>query len=376
MSPPRSRILMTADAVGGVWTFATTLARELCGKGSVVHLVTLGQRPNSRQLDSVSGDENLTIEITDLALEWMDPDGRDIPRARDVLGGAVERFRPDTIHLNSYREAAFNFDAAVVVTAHSCVASWWQACRGGSPNNAWQEYLRNIRAGLNAADAWTAPTAAYRDWIEAAHRPHRKGHAIWNGATLDRAETPKQQFILAAGRLWDEAKSISELTRIAGELDWPVRVAGATQLPQGILPVSVEAPNVQYLGELPQPQLMAQMQRAAIFVSPARYEPFGLTALEAASCRCALVLSDIPTLRELWDGAALFVEAGNASALAEALRRLCRDHDLRAEFQRASCERAHRYPLSATVERYRALYRAASAAKRTARSAPALELCA
>ena len=34
---------------------------------------------------------------------------------------------------------------------------------------------------------------------------------------------------------------------------------------------------------------------------PARYEPFGLSILEAALSGCALVLGDLPSLRELWD---------------------------------------------------------------------------
>ena len=56
--------------------------------------------------------------------------------------------------------------------------------------------------------------------------------------------------------------------------------------------------------------------RRPIFVSAARYEPFGLAVLEAAQAGCALVLSDIPTFRELWDGAALFFVPGDDRALA------------------------------------------------------------
>ena len=37
------------------------------------------------------------------------------------------------------------------------------------------------------------------------------------------------------------------------------------------------------------------MSRAAIFFSPALYEPFGLGVLEAAARGCALVLADIPS---------------------------------------------------------------------------------
>ena len=59
--------------------------------------------------------------------------------------------------------------------------------------------------------------------------------------------------------------------------------------------------------------------RAAVFAAPARYEPFGLGILEAALSGCALVLGDIASLRELWDGAAEFVDPDDPQALAAAL---------------------------------------------------------
>ena len=38
------RILMTADAVGGVWVYATELACSLCQAGNVVMLAVIGPR--------------------------------------------------------------------------------------------------------------------------------------------------------------------------------------------------------------------------------------------------------------------------------------------------------------------------------------------
>jgi glycosyltransferase involved in cell wall biosynthesis len=73
---------------------------------------------------------------------------------------------------------------------------------------------------------------------------------------------------------------------------------------------------------------MAQMNRAAIFAHPALYEPFGLCVLEAARARCCLVLSDIPSLRELWDGAAVFIDPRNPDAWISEINRLSRDLDL------------------------------------------------
>ena len=64
------------------------------------------------------------------------------------------------------------------------------------------------------------------------------------------------------------------------------------------------------LGRLSAGELADWYARAAIYALPARYEPFGLSALEAALSGCALVLGDIPSLREIWGDAALFVPPG------------------------------------------------------------------
>src|SRR3546814_16818778 len=74
------------------------------------------------------------------------------------------------------------------------------------------------------------------------------------------------------------------------------------------------------LGVLGEASMAAWRERAGIFVSPSLYEPFGLAVLEAAMSGCALLLSDIPTFRELWDGAAVFTPAGDSDALADRLR--------------------------------------------------------
>jgi glycosyltransferase involved in cell wall biosynthesis len=246
----------------------------------------------------------------------------------------------------------------VVVTAHSCVGSWWRACRGCAPSEAgWQPYLADVAAGLAAADRWVAPTAAFRDTIEQLYAPPRAGTVIWNG--LAGIETPasaetKEPFILAAGRLWDEAKNVAVLPSIADGLDWPVRIAGARR--QEGSAAGIED-GVEWLGKLPNSELLAVMRKAGIFVSPAVYEPFGLTVLEAAASGCALVLSDIPTFRELWDDAAMFVDPRNGEQIRDALNALSRDAALRTKLQDRARERAASYTLTAKADGYERLYR-------------------
>jgi glycosyltransferase involved in cell wall biosynthesis len=99
------------------------------------------------------------------------------------------------------------------------------------------------------------------------------------------------------------------------------------------------------------------MQRAAIFAHPALYEPFGLAALEAAGSGCALLLADVPTLRELWDGAAVFVAPRDHQALADALNRLIASPELRRTTALAAQARARRYNPDVMGAAYLDLYR-------------------
>jgi glycosyltransferase involved in cell wall biosynthesis len=87
----------------------------------------------------------------------------------------------------------------------------------------------------------------------------------------------------------------------------------------------------------------------SIYALPARYEPFGLSVLEAALSGCALVLGDIASLRELWNGCAVFVRPGNTRELHAALLSLIESPEKRRELGAAARGRARTY----SVERMR-----------------------
>jgi glycosyltransferase involved in cell wall biosynthesis len=95
----------------------------------------------------------------------------------------------------------------------------------------------------------------------------------------------------------------------------------------------------------------------AIFVSPARYEPFGLAVLEAAQAGCALVLSDIPSFREIWGDAADYVAPDDEEGFLHALRTLSDDPALRTRRGTAARKRAGLYTDDAMVEGMLDLYR-------------------
>jgi glycosyltransferase involved in cell wall biosynthesis len=136
---------------------------------------------------------------------------------------------------------------------------------------------------------------------------------------------PKEPLIFTAGRLWDDAKNIATLEQ-AGKLPWPIFAAGAAGSPDG----HARRPGrLNTLGPLSSRELASWLASASIYALPARYEPFGLSALEAALAGCALVLGDIPSLREIWGDAALYVPPDDPAAWRETLCRLIHSSELR-----------------------------------------------
>jgi glycosyltransferase involved in cell wall biosynthesis len=107
--------------------------------------------------------------------------------------------------------------------------------------------------------------------------------------------------------------------------------------------------------------MAAHMAQSAVFAAPARYEPFGLSILEAALSGCALALGDISTLRELWEGAAIFVHPDDESGWVRALSLLTDNPSLAADYGARARERAVRYSAERMAAEYLDAYRAVRA---------------
>jgi glycosyltransferase involved in cell wall biosynthesis len=103
------------------------------------------------------------------------------------------------------------------------------------------------------------------------------------------------------------------------------------------------------------------MGRAAIYAAPAYYEPFGLSILEAALSGCALVLGDIPSLREVWDDAACWVPPGDDAALLDTLLWLIDRPRVRQEYASRALDRARLYIPRRMAHGYARAYRSVMA---------------
>jgi len=345
------RVLMTADTVGGVWTYALELARELVAHGVEVHIATMGGPIRASQRTNLP---DVTLHESRYRLEWMQDCWDDVARASEWLMALEDDIGPEVVHLNQYAFGALPFAAPTVLVAHSCVLSWWQAVHGGAAPPEWDRYRDAVERGLEGSDLLIAPTAAMLGSLTRNYGFQRGGIVIANARRASLLEpAAKAPFIAAAGRLWDAAKNIEALEAVAPALSWPVRVAGSAAHPDG---GRRSGANVHLLGELSPDALAAELARASIYALPARYEPFGLSVLEAGLCGCALVLGDIPSLREVWENAALYVPPDDHEALRSVLQDLIANDALRCEMAQRARRRALHYTPERMAQHYLLAY--------------------
>jgi glycogen(starch) synthase len=349
------RVLMTTDTVGGVFHYAVELARALAREGVTTVLAAMGGHASVAQRRSALAVPGLSLHESSYRLEWMNDPWSDVDRAGAWLRQLEEETAPDVVHLNGYAHASLPWRAPTVVVGHSCVLSWFEAVRGDPAPRDYDEYRARVARGLASASCVVAPTRAMAHALREHYGPRLACRVIHNGRRARAFGTSaKEPFVLSVGRLWDEAKNVAALAAVAPALPWPVRVAGSPSL-EGT--GELQAAGVEWLGILDEAGVCSVMGRAAIYALPARYEPFGLSVLEAALSSCALVLGDIPSLRELWDGCAVFVDAERSVDLQRELTALMGDPARTSLLGRRARERALRYSSERMATAYLTLYR-------------------
>ncbi|WP_233222406.1 glycosyltransferase family 4 protein [Allosphingosinicella deserti] len=355
--PGRSpRVLITADAVGGVWQYSNELAAGLTRLGIETILAAMGPSPSEAQIAAASAIPGVTVIDTGLTLDWLASDSAAVRKAGDAIREIGAEHKADIIQLNTPALAAqTKFGAPVVAVQHSCVASWWDAVQGSElPQDfAWRTKL--VGAGLRAADVVVTPTAAFGEATRRLYDLPQAPRTVHNGRTpLPVSDGAAHDFVFTAGRLWDEGKNVRTIDGAAKGLGVPVHAAGPLKGPNG---AEVMFDNLHCLGTLSEAEIARWLSARPVFVSSALYEPFGLSVLEAAAAGCALILSDIPTFRELWSEVAIFVPARDEAGFTRAIADLVGDEFERTMMGRAARERAARFTADAMAAQMASLYR-------------------
>ncbi len=354
-------VLMTADTAGGVWPHALTLAGALARRGVRTSLAvfTEGLAPSMRaEAWTVPG---LQIFEGAFRLEWMDDPWDDLRRGGEWLLSLARVLRPDVVHLSSHVLGGLGWPVPAVVETHGSVCAWWEAVHGVPAPAALDRYRAEVRRGLLGAARVVAPSKAMLEDLARHHGPLPGARVVYPARTLTPVRgLAKEAWVLTTGRPADEGSNVEVLETAARSI--PIRVAGPGQATGA----ERHAAGLELVGPLGPEALRMAMARAAIYAHPALYEASGLMPLEAALQGCALVLSDVPTLRELWEGAAVFVPPRDAEAWRTALRMLLDETPRRRRLAEAARARAGSFRPERQAEEMLRVYEGARSDSRRA----------
>jgi glycosyltransferase involved in cell wall biosynthesis len=370
LQKPVRRVLMTSDSRGTVWNYSLDLSRALGRRGVEVVMLSLGKRLSQEQHRAVWSVPSLSVYEEQIRAEWSPDPWDDFQRAGATLLDLEQRYRPDVIHLSSGAHAVLPFQAPVMVHAHHCALSYWRALHRSTPSGAradnsestpthLERYRERVTEGLHRASVVVSFTESHLLELEEHYGTFRDRRVIAHGCDPD-AYLPdlKEEIIFSAGRLWDPGRNLGALARVSADISWPVYVADDGQpLPAALQTIELQRTrDVGCLGRLSRAEFASWLGRAAIYVQPGRYEPSGSAILEAAFSGCALVLADIPSLRELWEDVAVFVSPDDEQQLHVALNTLSNERSSREALAQAARERAFTFTLGRIADQNLALY--------------------
>lgn len=161
-------------------------------------------------------------------------------------------------------------------------------------------------------------------------------------------------FLLAVSSL-SPRKNFQAIIQALGKLDKinfnVVIVGGTNQKVFGAQNKSLEG-NVTYLDHVSDNQLRALYEQAACFIYPSLYEGFGLPPLEAITCGCPVIASDIPPIREVCGEAALYCDPYDIADIADKINTMLSDETLRQQFITSGLKRSELFSWKKTARQF------------------------
>lgn len=139
-----------------------------------------------------------------------------------------------------------------------------------------------------------------------------------------------------------------QLAAAGGRRPLSVRIAGDG-------PDAPAHPMVEWLGA--RNDIPTLLSSADVLVIPSRWEGFGLVAVEGMAAGVPIVASEVDGLSEVVGEAGVLVPAGDAVALAAAIRQILNDRGLAAELSRRGRVRAGQFGIQRMVEGYKEIWR-------------------
>ncbi len=335
---------MTSDTQGSVWSYSLELSRALSGHGIRVSLSTFGHALSKEQRRDAARVPRLALFESELPMAEVTNAVTDFTKSHTFLTELEHKLKPDIIQLNEFNFGSLRFKAPVVIVAHS----------EGSPSTSasiWQ-MRRELTPILQSADLVIFPTRAALEEAKLAYQLTTPCKVIpYFRRIADYRTASKQRYVFSAGDRNDAAAVMTAIEAAAGELHWPV----ISMQERGITGGVPSRPGARPLS----PRIADQLSKAAIYCQPAPDQRADISVLEGALSRCALVIADVPGLRENWNNCALFVPQNDTEILKRNLQMLIADDKLREEFALRAFERAKEFSPDRCIDDYLDAYQSA-----------------
>ena len=109
--------------------------------------------------------------------------------------------------------------------------------------------------------------------------------------------------------------------------------------------------DVIFMGWLPHEDMPAIYCASTLLIFPSLHEGFGMPVIEAFASGVPVVCSDIEPLKEIAEGAALFIDPYNPESIAEGILKVLNDGKLRQELIKNGLERAKKFRWEVLAEK-------------------------
>lgn len=114
--------------------------------------------------------------------------------------------------------------------------------------------------------------------------------------------------------------------------------------------------DVKFTGYIADIDLPSVYNGAELFVYPSLYEGFGLPPLEAMACGVPVITSNTSSLPEIVGDAGIMVNPVDHRAIADAIKRVLNDEQLKEEMKRKGLVRARQFSWEKTAQRTSEVY--------------------
>lgn len=111
---------------------------------------------------------------------------------------------------------------------------------------------------------------------------------------------------------------------------------------------------VTYIGEVSRDEKIRLLRQHEVYVQPSHFEGFGLATLEAMGCGACVIVCDVGAVKEVVADCGIYARPHSPEALADAIRQVLEDAELRHSLQVGANQRAREmFGFDRKVERLR-----------------------